>query len=50
MKFYLGTREPPLPGCTHKNCGNCALFATQWAAETLASIDRTVAQQELFPV
>lgn len=47
---YHARREPPLPGCTHMNCANCPIFAAQWVAETLTSIDRTVAQQELFPV
>ena len=47
---YHARREPPLSGCTHKNCANCPRFATAWLDETLASIDRTVAQQELFPI
>lgn len=47
---FHARREPPLPGCTHRNCANCPRFAAHWVGETLSSIDRTVAQQELFPI
>lgn len=47
---YHARKEPPLPGCKHRNCANCPRFAAHWVAETLSSIDRVVAQQELFPL
>lgn len=47
---YHARREPPMPGCSHANCANCPIFAADWLRETLASIDRTMAQGELFPV
>jgi hypothetical protein len=27
---YNARRSPPLPGCTHMNCANCALWALRW--------------------
>lgn len=47
---YRARRSEPMPGCTHASCANCPAFAKQWAAELLASIENTVAQQELFPI
>lgn len=47
---YHARREPAMPTCTHANCANCPIFAEHWLHETLNSIDRTMAQQELFPV
>lgn len=46
---YRARRDKPLEGCTHKSCANCPRFAAQWVNETLSSIDRATAQQDLFP-
>lgn len=27
---YSGVKNPPLPGCTHKNCANCLTYAKLW--------------------
>jgi hypothetical protein len=27
---FRARREPPLEGCTHKNCANCAAYAMKW--------------------
>ncbi|WP_433019968.1 DUF7221 family queuine tRNA-ribosyltransferase-like protein [Kribbella sp. CA-294648] len=31
-------RTAPLPGCQHKNCANCHLYAHQWRRRVIASI------------
>ena len=33
-------RSPPLPGCTHKSCANCRLYAARWYARAVASVRR----------
>lgn len=35
---YAGRRQPPLPGCPHKNCANCVLWARQWRARVLDAV------------
>ncbi|MFI6818698.1 hypothetical protein ACIBG7_40310 [Nonomuraea sp. NPDC050328] len=30
--------SPPLPGCVHRNCANCLLYAVQWRARLLARL------------
>lgn len=43
MAWSLAARRRPvrLPGCAHKNCGNCRLWALEWRADLL-----TVFRQE----
>jgi len=36
---YDARRRPPLPGCRHKNCANCARFALLWRERVLAVLD-----------
>lgn len=36
---YNARRNPPLPGCTHKSCSNCLLWALQWRRK-IVSCDR----------
>ena len=31
-------RSPPLPGCNHKTCANCIVFAMQWRQKVCGSI------------
>lgn len=30
---FNARREPPLKGCGHKNCANCAIYALKWLSE-----------------
>jgi hypothetical protein len=32
--------DPPLPGCTHESCQNCARYAMRWRQDLLASTER----------
>jgi hypothetical protein len=32
--------DPPLPGCTHKSCQNCARYAMRWRQGLLTSTER----------
>jgi hypothetical protein len=32
--------DPPLPGCTHKSCQNCARYAMRWRQGLLANTER----------
>lgn len=32
---FTARRSPPLPGCTHRNCANCARYALQWRERQL---------------
>jgi hypothetical protein len=32
---FAARRQPPLPGCTHKHCNNCIIYALQWRDEVL---------------
>jgi hypothetical protein len=40
---YAARRQPPLPGCTHRNCANCPSWALQWRDRVL----RRIATQQL---
>lgn len=31
-------RAPPLPGCTHRNCANCRIYAARWRERVLQRI------------
>lgn len=35
---YSARRNPPLPGCRHRNCANCRLYAMKWRLEALEAI------------
>lgn len=39
---FRARRSPPLPGCTHRNCANCAKFALAWRSRILDLLDRPV--------
>jgi hypothetical protein len=36
---FRARRSAPLPGCTHKNCANCPLFAMQWRDQILSTLN-----------
>lgn len=36
---YNARRNPPLPGCTHKNCNSCMRWALRWRQKVLDSLD-----------
>jgi hypothetical protein len=40
---YIARRQPPLPGCTHRNCANCPRWALRWCDRLL----RRIATQQL---
>jgi hypothetical protein len=40
---FRARRSPPLPGCTHKSCSNCAHFALRWRDELLALMEQPTA-------
>jgi hypothetical protein len=40
---YTARRQPPLAGCTHRNCANCPRWALQWRDRVL----RRIATQQL---
>lgn len=35
---YAARRRPPLLGCAHKNCANCAVYALSWRSRMLANL------------
>jgi hypothetical protein len=35
---YVARRQPPLPGCVHRNCANCPRWALQWRDRLLSRI------------
>lgn len=37
---YGGRLRPPLPGCTHKHCGNCQRYALAWHAKVERAVNR----------
>ncbi len=37
---FHARRRPPLPGCTHQNCANCARYAMLWRTDLLVRINR----------
>jgi hypothetical protein len=41
-------RRPPLLGCTHESCANCARYALQWRQRVLRAASSSVAQPTLF--
>lgn len=44
---YAARREPPMPGCTHKNCANCLKYALKWRAALLDRLARARSGQQL---
>ena len=36
---YRARRQPPLPGCTHKSCANCPVFAERWYRRIRGRLD-----------
>lgn len=40
---FAARRSPPLPGCTHKSCANCKLFARQWQAKAMICVGKGMA-------
>ncbi len=36
----------PLPGCSHKNCANCSVWALQWRQKVLAAVNKGEASPE----
>lgn len=37
---YNARKNPPLPGCAHKNCANCMRWANRWRDRLLTSLER----------
>jgi hypothetical protein len=37
---YNARRNPPMIGCTHKNCNSCIRWALRWRADLLSKLDR----------
>jgi hypothetical protein len=37
---YRARRSPPLPGCAHRSCANCARFALRWRERIIARIEQ----------
>lgn len=44
---YDARRSPPLPGCPHRSCSNCPLWALRWRERTLSRIESVPAQLSL---
>jgi hypothetical protein len=41
LAWSLNTRKnPPLPGCKHKSCGSCLLWAERWYGRVLGLVER----------
>jgi hypothetical protein len=36
---YDARRTDPLPGCTHKNCANCMIYAERWRGRMLSRLE-----------
>jgi hypothetical protein len=36
---YDARRAEPLPGCTHRNCANCSLYALRWRRRLLGRLE-----------
>jgi hypothetical protein len=41
---FSARRDPPLPGCTHKNCANCSKYALQWRSKVLSRISTAMSR------
>jgi hypothetical protein len=39
---FSARRQPPLPGCTHKNCANCLVYAGRWRHRLLGNLQPTL--------
>lgn len=36
---YNARRNPPLPGCTHKNCNSCLRWALRWRSTVVSKLE-----------
>jgi len=36
---FAARRDAPLPGCTHKSCANCMIYAMQWRDKVMRIVD-----------
>ncbi len=43
---FNARKNPPLPGCTHKNCANCEKYALLWREKLLAGLPKETAKPE----